>query len=113
MAMDDMDVRRTRMEMVQVLRRVNRETIQDLVPNLAVHQLKPFFKLVANARGNYIKRLVGLANGNEGVPTDEQMNELIQLRRTYDELIHGAQMIETAIERGYIDTAADQAASSG
>ncbi|PIW27111.1 MAG: hypothetical protein COW30_11475 [Rhodospirillales bacterium CG15_BIG_FIL_POST_REV_8_21_14_020_66_15] len=96
------------MEMHDILRDINRTTIHELVPNLSVAELKPYFMLVAKARGTYIKRLVDLAHGLDHLPSDEQVRELSLLRRSYDELIHGAQMIETAIERGYIDVEAEK-----
>ncbi|MEQ8227332.1 MAG: hypothetical protein RIA64_04535 [Rhodospirillales bacterium] len=103
MPSDDRDIGRARMEMQAMLRDINRETIHDLVPNLSGAELTPYFKLVAKARGLYIKRLIELADGTDHLPSDDQVRELNLLRRSYDELIHGAQMIETAIERGYID----------
>ena len=103
MPSDDRDIGRARMEMQGILRDINRETIHDLVPNVSATELTPFFKLVARARGMYIKRLIELAQGTDDLPSDEKVRELNLLRRSYDELVHGAQMIETAIERGYID----------
>tara|TARA_Y100000813_G_scaffold190050_1_gene165839 strand:- start:844 stop:1164 length:321 start_codon:yes stop_codon:yes gene_type:complete len=103
MASDERDIGRARMEMHGLLRDINRTTIHELVPNVSVKELTPYFQLVAKARGMYIKRLIDLAHGTENLPSDEQVRELNLLRRSYDELIHGAQMIETAIERGYID----------
>tara|TARA_A100000171_G_C2069030_1_gene113768 strand:- start:54 stop:380 length:327 start_codon:yes stop_codon:yes gene_type:complete len=103
MPSDERDIGRARMQMHDILRDINRETIHDLVPNVSVAELTPYFQLVAKARGMYIKRLIELAHGAKGLPSDEQVRELNLLRRSYDELIHGAQMIETAIERGYID----------
>jgi hypothetical protein len=103
MPSDERDIGRARMQMHDILREINRETIHDLVPNVSVTELKPYFKLVAKARGLYIKSLVDLAHKTDDLPAEGQVRELNLLRRSYDELIHGAQMIETAIERGYID----------
>ena len=103
MPSDERDIGRARMQMHDILRDINRETIHDLVPNVSVAELTPYFKLVAKARGLYIKSLIDLAHGTDNLPSEDQVRELNLLRRSYDELIHGAQMIETAIERGYID----------
>ena len=103
MPSDDRDIGRARMQMHDILREINRETIHELVPNVSVEELKPYFKLVAKARGLYIKSLIDLAHKTDDMPAESQVRELNLLRRSYDELIHGAQMIETAIERGYID----------
>lgn len=94
---------RTHLEMEQSLRRINAETINKLVPDISVKKLEPFFTLVAEARGSYIKSLLAVTDKVEGLPTEEQVRELSLLRKTYDELIHGAQALETIISRGYID----------
>lgn len=103
MPSDERDIGRARMQMHDILRDINRAIIHELVPNVSVEELTPYFQLVAKARGLYIKSLIDLAHGTKDLPSDDQVRELSLLRRSYDELIHGAQMIETAIERGYID----------
>ncbi|MGB0684243.1 MAG: hypothetical protein ACPGOV_16180 [Magnetovibrionaceae bacterium] len=99
----EQEVNRARLEMQQELRKINRETINALVPELNKQTLKPLFELVAKARGLYIKKLLELASGSGTMPTDEQVRELHLLRLSYEELLSGGQMIETAIERGYVD----------
>ncbi len=94
---------RTHLKMEQLLRRVNAEVMKKLVPGLNVESLEPFFRLVAEARGTYIKSVLAVTGRVEGLPTDEQVRELALLRRTYDELIHGAHALEAIIARGYID----------
>lgn len=103
MPSDDRDIGRALMVMHDLLREINRETIHGIVPNMDAQRLKPFFTMVARARALYIKKLIDLPAGKSDMPTEAQVKELNLLRRSYDELIHGAQMIETAIERGYID----------
>lgn len=100
---DEKDINRARMAMQQALRGINREIIHGEVPELNLESLKPFFTLVAKARGLYIKKLLEIAGSGSKLPTDEQVKELSLLRRSYDELLNGGHIIETAIERGYID----------
>jgi len=97
------DINHARMQMQQELRRINREVIHDLVPELGLKKLTPLFNLVAKARGLYIKKLIEISSSNSGLPSDAQVKELSLLRRSYEELLSGGHMIETAIERGYID----------
>lgn len=100
---DDKTISHAKLEMLQSLRRINREVIHGIVPDLDLEKLTPFFNLVAKARGDYIERLLKIAGNGSTLPTDTQVKELSLLRRTYDELLNGGQMIEVAIERGYID----------
>jgi len=100
---DEKDIKRARLAMQQELRGINREVIHALVPELDLEKLKPFFNLVAKARGLYIKKLLEIAGPGQSMPTDEQVKELNLLRRSYDELLNGGHIIETAIDRGYID----------
>lgn len=100
---EEIDINHARMKMQQELRRINREVIHDLVPELGIKKLTPLFNLVAKARGLYIQKLVQIAEQTSDLPTDTQVMELSLLRRSYEELLSGGQMIETAIERGYID----------
>ncbi len=100
---DDKTIKHAIMAMQQELRRINREVIHELIPELNLKKLDPFFHLVAKARGLYIKKLLEITDAAHGMPTDDQVRELSLLRRSYDELLQGGHMIETAIERGYID----------
>jgi len=97
------DINHARMEMQQELRNINREVIHGLVPELGLSKLKPLFNLVAKARGLYIKKLIEISSSAGDLPSEAQIKELSLLRRSYEELLSGGHMIETAIERGYID----------
>ncbi len=99
----DVDINRTQLELDQALRRINRDIINQTLPGLSVKKLEPFFTLVAKARGSYIKSLLAIADKVDGLPSDAQVRDLALLRRTYDELLHGARALETVITRGYID----------
>ncbi len=37
------------------------------------------------------------------MPNPDQVRSLRKLRETYEEMVSGAQALETAIERGYLD----------
>jgi hypothetical protein len=100
---NETEIAQARMQMQRTLRAINREVINGVVPDLDVDRLKPFFTLVAKARALYIQKLMEIAGGGSDMPSDAQVKELSLLRRSYDELLSGGQMIETAIERGYID----------
>ncbi len=100
---EDMTIKRAMLGIHQELRQINRDVIHGLVPELNLEKLSPFFNLVAKARGLYIQKLLEITDATKDMPTDEQVRELSLLRRSYEELLHGGQMIETAIERGYID----------
>lgn len=100
---DDRQIAHARMQMERMLRDINREVINDLIPELNEEQVEPLFRLVATARGKYLKRLLDLAHHSTDLPTEQQVKELNLLRRSYEELLSGGQMLETAIERGYLD----------
>lgn len=104
---DEKTINHARMVMQHELQRINREVIQELVPELNLKKLDPFFHLVAKARGLFIKKLLEVTDAAQGMPTDDQIKELSLLRRSYEELLQGGHMIETAIERGYIDVDAE------
>ncbi len=103
MAKDDLDKNRARMAIEGDIRRINRDVIHGIIPDLTLADLEPFFRLVAEARGTYIKHLLDLTKHLKKPLDDSEVRELGLRRRAYDELIHGAQAMETAIERGYID----------
>lgn len=104
MTITDTEINRARLAIEDDIRRINREVIHGLIPDVALADLEPFFHLVAEARGSYIKHLLELTQNRKKLPLDDnEVRELNLRRRAYDELIHGAHALETAIERGYID----------
>lgn len=100
---EEMPIKRTMLAIHDELRRINRDVIHGLIPELNLKKLNPFFNLVAKARGLYIQKLLEITDATNEMPTDDQVRELSLLRRSYEELLQGAHIIETAIERGYID----------
>jgi len=90
---------RTHLEMEQLLRRVNSGVMSKFVPGPSVESSEPSFRLVAEARGTYVKNVLTVNGRFEGLPTDEHARKLTLLRRTYEELIHGVQALEAIIAR--------------
>lgn len=87
------------------MRSHNQVYINPEIPELTIEQLEPLLKLVAKSRANYLKALFDLSTevGEDGDPTQQQIEELRCYRTIYAELLEGAQALETAIERGYLD----------
>lgn len=100
----DADINRLLLRFEQMMRETNREIINPEIQVLNVAGLKPIAEVVARARAAYLKRLCELAQGHDqGVPGDDEIAELEQLRRRFQALAEGSQAIEVAIQRGYLD----------
>ena len=107
---DDMnqDINRLLMELEHSMRSINRELINPEIAEIEIDGLRPVLCLVANARARYLKALFDLgASLTDDRPTEGQFAELSQLRGEYEELLSGAQALETAIQRGYVDVRSD------
>jgi hypothetical protein len=92
------------LEISNSIRRINRDTINPEIPELILDDLIPVMEMVAKARSRYLQQLFYVAKmaGEEG-PTVDDIKRLKNLRLVYEELSVGAQALETAIERGYLD----------
>ncbi len=91
------------LEISNCIRHLNRETIDPAIPELTLGDLKPVMKMVAHARANYLQQLFIAADAAEnGVPSLDHIERLKEMRLIYEELVTGAQALETAIERGYL-----------
>lgn len=98
------DSNRLLLEMERILRETNKAIINPEFEALQVTDLEPTVAITARARAAYLKKLVELSNTHtEGLPSEEEIQELRLLRLTFDELISAAQAMHTAIERGYLD----------
>ena len=100
------DINRLLMELERSMRAINHEVINPQITELTIAGLRPVLCMVANARARYLKALFDLGaseSGNDERPTEAQFAELRTLREEYDELVSGAQALETAIQRGYLD----------
>ena len=102
-----LDNNRLLLEIDKTIRELNRETINPAIPELALDDLCPVMNLVARSRAAYLKELFAVANMAEpGLPSPEQIRQLRRTRETYEEMVSGAQALETAIQRGYLDVMA-------
>jgi hypothetical protein len=98
------DTNRLLLELERTMRSTNREVINPQIKELTVDDMRPVLNLVAHARARYLKALFDLGAGVEdGRPSDAQFDALRRLRGEYEELVSGAEALETAIHRGYID----------
>ncbi len=100
------DTNRLLMELEHTMRAINHEVINPQVSEVTIDDLRPVLHLVASARARYLKALFEIGaseHGPDGRPSDAQFERLRQLRGEYDELVSGAQAVETAIQRGYLD----------
>jgi len=91
-------------ELERIRKEINREVINPLVPELALADLSPLLTMVANARADYVKELLDLAQTNEGeAPSNEQINQLRDRRVIFEELVTATNALETVIQRDYMD----------
>lgn len=106
--MDSLTKNRLLRSIEREMRACNQVIINPEIPELSVSHLEPVLRMVARSRASYLKELFAMASESEGsVPDDERIVGLRALRETYEELLHGAKALETAIERGYLDIAED------
>jgi hypothetical protein len=92
------------LEISNSIRSINRDTINPEIPELILDDLIPVMEMVAKARSRYLQQLFYVAKmaGEDG-PSVDDIKRLKNLRLIYEELSVGAQALETAIERGYLD----------
>lgn len=102
---EDLKKNRLLLEISNRIRHLNREIINPKIPELTIDGLLPVMSLVARVRALYLTEVFDVAAiaGDDGLPTVDQINKLRNLRHIYEELVSGAQAVETAIERGYLD----------
>ena len=99
-----MDTNRLLLELEQTIRTLNREIINPEIPSLTLDGLCPVMCMVATTRAAYLNELFHTATEvGRNIPSTEQVTKLRALRETYEEMVSGAQALETAIQRGYLD----------
>ncbi|OOZ37248.1 hypothetical protein [Solemya velesiana gill symbiont] len=100
----NIDNNRLLLEIDKTIRELNRDIINPQIPQLMLDDLTPVMKLVARSRAMYLKELFDIANiAGDGLPSPDQIRQLREMRESYEELVAGAQALETAIQRGYLD----------
>lgn len=105
------DISRLRLAFEQQMRQINRDTLNTMVEELDLADLQPVQRMVAEARGRYLKAVIDIAKASGGhLPEDPQIKTLHQHRVRYDELMEAAKSLETAIQRGYLDIAFEHSA---
>ncbi len=99
-----MEKNRWLLELDRLLRKVNQAEIGPLLPTLTLVHIEPVLAMVARARGEYLKVLLELGEAHKnGQPSSDQIGQINELRKAYEELLSGAQALQTAIERGYLE----------
>ncbi len=94
------------LEMSNSIRKLNQDIINPAIPELELDELIPVMKMVACARRDYLSELMSVAKATSGeLPSLDQIKSIRNHRLVYEELVSGAQALETAIERGYVDVA--------
>ena len=102
--------KRLLMELEKAIRDINRSVINPVIPELTVAGINPVMTLVARTRAEYLKALFDLTDATgKALPDKAQIESLRQLRETYEEMLAGAQALEAAIQRGYLDVQGRQA----
>jgi hypothetical protein len=102
------DSNRLLLQLEPAIREPDQETINPVLPELSLAGLNPVMSIVAKTRANYLQALFGLAESGEGDGPDAgQIEKLRTLRQTFEEMVAGAQAIETAIQRGCLDVKPD------
>jgi len=92
------------LELERLRKDINRNIINPLVPELALHDLEPIITMVARARADYVKALIDLsAQVGDAAPSVEQAKELRDRRIIFEELVDAMNALETVIQREYMD----------
>lgn len=102
--MDSLNKNRLLLTIEREMRAHNQVIINPEIPELTIENLEPMLKMVARSRAAYLKALFELSSEvDDGLPNGDQIDALHALRYSYNELLEGAQALEAAIERGYLD----------
>ncbi|MEH6565259.1 MAG: hypothetical protein V7756_08060 [Halopseudomonas sp.] len=97
------DSNRLLLEFEKLRREINHNVLSPALPELSLTTLQPIITLVAEARRDYLKTFVELAEQARGQkPSAEQIAQLKARREAFDELMSAANALETAIQRDYL-----------
>jgi len=96
--------KRLAVEIDRVMSLINKEAINPLIEELTIKDIEPIMKMVANARGAYLKELCLLTEElGDKTPLPQNIKKLRLRREVYEELVAAHRALDTAIERGYLD----------
>lgn len=105
------DNNRLLLELDRHRRDINREIINPRIPELRLEELRPVLTMVAQARADYVARLLELADSCAGqTPAPEQIAALKRSRETFEELVTAVNALESVISRDYLDVEGGSAA---
>lgn len=86
------------------IREINRAVLNPAIKELSISDLEPVIELAARTRAAYLKELFDVTHMvGDGLPSPAQLKQLASYRLMYEELRTGAQALDTALERGYLD----------
>jgi hypothetical protein len=104
--MEEKDINRLLLRYEQIYKKSNREIINPEIETLAIDDLEPIIRMVAQSRASYLKHVYELSKKHEAEndpPSAEELKKLKTLRLRFEELAEGAKAFETSIQRGYLD----------
>ena len=102
------DKNRLLLELSKSIRDINYDIINPSISDVNMEELAPILEMVARSRAVYLTDMYDLAkNVGDGLPTKEQMLKLRESREMFEELLHAAQAVEVAVERGYLGVDGD------
>jgi len=98
------EINRLIIQFEDTVKQINKEIIDPEIPSLTLDKLSPVIGLAARARAAYLKELFNTAaDSGDDMPSSEQTEKIRNLRITYEEYAAGAQALEIAIQRGYLE----------
>ncbi len=98
-----MESTRLLMELERHRKMINREIIDEAVPELTLPLLEPMLRMVAHSRAAYIAELVSITNENQGgAPSEQQLSRLKTKRLAFEELVAAVNALETVVQRDYL-----------
>lgn len=101
-----MESTRLLMELERHRKMINREIIDEAIPELSLEKLDPMLRMVAHSRAAYIAELLTLAEDSNGAPpTNEKLARLKAKRLAFEELVAAVNAFETVIQRDYLTIA--------
>ena len=103
-----MEQKRFMNEIEQGIRIANREIIHTRIPPLEKDTVLSFAVTIARLRARYLETVFRCASDDKGEPLDpSEITQLRTHREAYEEAKMAFEALRYAIERGYVDLAAD------